>query len=133
MCSFPAWWVWIVLISSMVGLDCTHFQHGGSGLYSFAAWRAWIVLISSIVAKHTSIMPSSEPNPLNGFKTVTSVNPVSIVTQGCLMSFNLEDLLKLQTCLLKPCFCSITNVLYRLHGSPVTVLNINAPIMNTSD
>lgn len=37
------------------------------------------------------------------------------------------------TCWLKPCFSSMTNVLYRLQGSPVTALKRVASIRNTSD
>lgn len=37
------------------------------------------------------------------------------------------------TCWLKPCFSSMTNVLYKLQGSPVKALNRVASIKNTSD
>lgn len=37
------------------------------------------------------------------------------------------------TCWLKPCFSSITNVLYRLQGSPVKALNSVASVRKTRD
>ncbi len=45
----------------------------------------------------------------------------------------LQYLCILYTCLLNPCLSSITKVLYKLHGSPVIVLNITDPTINTID